>query len=116
MLRAGELAGALNLKPTQRLSVLIAYLTLVSTLVAVFWPEALICAAAGLLAVTALNHDFYRFFFNRRGIWFTLRVVPMHWLYFLYCGLSAAVGALLHFLEKGRYGFPPSRINRGAEK
>ena len=46
-----------------------------------------------------VNHDFYRFLAARRG-WFTLRAVPLHWLYFGYCGFCVAWGTLLHVLAK----------------
>jgi hypothetical protein len=69
---------------------------------AVFWPNSLIAAAALALTVTLLNLEFYRFYLQRQGIWFTLRVAPMHWLYFLYCGFSAVWGALLYYREVSR--------------
>lgn len=101
MLRAGSVANTLNVKPTQRLSVALAYLTPLGLLGALWWP-ALWSGFAGLvLAVTVINFDFYRFFMARSGVWFTLRVVPMHWLYFWYCGFSAACGTFQHFFYDG---------------
>jgi glycosyltransferase involved in cell wall biosynthesis len=35
-----------------------------------------------------LNRRLYRFFMRTRGLWFTVRVVPMHILYYLYSGFS----------------------------
>jgi glycosyltransferase involved in cell wall biosynthesis len=106
MLRAGAVVSTLNVTPIQRLSVTLVYLTLVALLAAVFWPKVLIAATALILAVTLLNLDFYRFYLHRQGFWFTLRVAPMHWLYFLYCGFSAVWGALLHYLAGGREKTP----------
>jgi glycosyltransferase involved in cell wall biosynthesis len=102
MLRAGSAISTLNVTPVQRVSVALVYLTLFALLGAVFWPKALIAAAAAALTVTLLNLDFYRFYLNRQGFWFTLRVAPMHWLYFLYCGFSAMWGTLLHYLGGDR--------------
>jgi glycosyltransferase involved in cell wall biosynthesis len=99
MLRAGAIATTLNVKPTQRLSVMLAYLFALSVPAAFWWPVVWIVAATLALAVTALNLDFYRYFFSRSGFWFMMRVVPLHWLYFWYCGLSLVLGALLHFLS-----------------
>ncbi len=59
----------------------------------------LIAAATFVLIVMGLNFDFYRFFAARHGVWFALRVVPLHWLYFCYCGFSVVCGALLHYLD-----------------
>ncbi len=99
MMRAGAMANTLNVKPTQRISVVLAYLCLISILSALWWPQSLIGTAAIVLAVTFLNLDFYRYFLLRSGIWFTIRVVPLHWLYFWYCGLSLVLGAALHLLS-----------------
>jgi glycosyltransferase involved in cell wall biosynthesis len=100
MLRAGALANTLNVKPTQRLSVALAYLTLLPLTAALWWPLFLFVALTVAAGVTLLNLDFYRFFLARSGSWFTLRVVPLHWLYFWYCGFSVVSGTLLHYLEK----------------
>ncbi|MGH9846486.1 MAG: glycosyltransferase [Blastocatellia bacterium] len=99
MLRAGSMVSTLNVTPIQRISVALAYLATFALSIAVFWPKALIGAAALGLVVTAINVDFYRFYVRRQGFLFALRVIPMHWLYFLYCGFSAAWGTLLHYLE-----------------
>jgi len=100
MLRAPRVASALNVKPAQRVSVALAGLTGLATLAALRWPMTLIAAAAFALVVTGLNFDFYRFFAAHRGVWFALRVAPLHWLYFFYCGFSVVLGTLLHYLER----------------
>ena len=41
-----------------------------------------------VVLLLSLNWDLYRFFAQRRGWWFAVRVVPLHWLYHLYSGLS----------------------------
>ncbi len=100
MLRAGAMAGTLNDTPAQRFSVVLAYLTVLALAAAAFWPAALILATASAFAVTLLNAGLYIFFAKRRGLWFALRAIPMHWLYFLYCGLSAILGILQHYLQE----------------
>lgn len=99
MLRAGALNGTLNVTRLQRLSVALTCLAALALLAAVFWPKALSAAAAAALAVTLLNLDLYRFFTRRQGLFFALRALPLHWLYFLYCGFSAVLGTMLHCLE-----------------
>jgi glycosyltransferase involved in cell wall biosynthesis len=98
MLRAGSLANTLNIKPTQRISVALVYLSVVSALLAFFWPPVWAITALLGLTVTISNMDFYRFFKKHSGIWFTIRVVPLHWLYFLYCGISVIWGTTLHYV------------------
>ncbi len=99
MLRAGALANTLNVKPTQRISVALAYLTLPLMVLALFWPAAWLLVAGLVLGVTLLNFDFYRFFAKRSGVWFAIRVFPLHWVYFWYCGFSFAWGTLAHYLD-----------------
>ncbi|MFQ5400687.1 MAG: glycosyltransferase family 2 protein [Anaerolineae bacterium] len=53
-----------------------------------------------------LNHDLYRFFYRKRGLIFTLRAIPLHWLYYTY---SAAVFGVVKLLfgvnRKSHYTF-----------
>jgi GT2 family glycosyltransferase len=107
MLRVGTMANTLNVTPTQRLSVLLIYLMALSVLATVWWPAMWVSVALLALAITVVNHDFYRYFAARTGLWFTMRVVPLHWLYFGYCGFSAMWGTLLHHCE-GTSRLPPS--------
>jgi glycosyltransferase involved in cell wall biosynthesis len=104
MLRAGTLANTLNITLTQRLSVLLAYLMVLSVVAAMWWPVMWISVTLLVLVVTVINRDFYRYFVARTGLGFTLRVVPLHWLYFGYCGFAAMWGTVLHYCE----GAPPS--------
>jgi cellulose synthase/poly-beta-1,6-N-acetylglucosamine synthase-like glycosyltransferase len=100
MWRLGAVANTLNVTPGQRLSVALVYLLGLMVLLTAWWPEGwsgIVALAAG---VTTVNHDFYRFLAARRGVWFALRAVPWHWLYFGYCGFCVAWGTLLHILAK----------------
>jgi glycosyltransferase involved in cell wall biosynthesis len=101
MLRAGKIANTLNVKPVQRISVALAFLAVLLAPAAIWWPAIALVSIALAVAVTILNLNFYRFFLKRSGLWFTLRVVPLHWLYFGCCGVSVILGTLLHYLEKG---------------
>lgn len=98
MLRAGGIPNSLNTAPRQRCSVALAYLTGLSTLVAMVWPLAWIGVALWVGTVISLNLDFYRYLVTRRGLWFTVRVIPLHWLYFGYCGCCVVWGIVLHYL------------------
>jgi O-antigen/teichoic acid export membrane protein/glycosyltransferase involved in cell wall biosynthesis len=98
MLRTGVITNSLNTESRQRCSIALAYVTVLSTLVAVWWPLAWIGVALLAGAVTRLNRDFYRYLVARRGLWFTVRVIPLHWLYFGYCGGCVVWGILSHYL------------------
>ena len=47
----------------------------------------LAAVVAVVIALVALNWDVYSFFAKKRGWWFAIRVVPMHWFYYLYSGV-----------------------------
>ncbi|MBI4718936.1 MAG: glycosyltransferase family 2 protein [Planctomycetes bacterium] len=105
MLRAGKLPNTLNVTVSQRISVALAGLVVVSLMAGWWRAEAMAVAGALLVALVLLNHDFYRYFAARRGWWFTVRVAPLHWLYFLYCGVGFALGTLLYYWHgDGRRG------------
>jgi GT2 family glycosyltransferase len=78
----------LNLRPGQRASVALVGVTCLSLLVALAFPKALIVALAALLGVLVLNRHLYAFFVHERGVFFTLAVIPLHLLYFVYSGLA----------------------------
>ncbi len=57
----------------------------------------------GALVVSALasvllvvNYDLYRFFARKRGLRFAVGTVPLHWLYYAYCGLAVGIGLCVH--------------------
>ena len=100
MLRAGTVPNSLNVKSTQRISAAVVYLTGLCALLGFVWPSLWIAAVGMALVMFWLNRDFYRYFAARRGWWFTLKVVPMHWLYFAYCGFCVGAGTLLHYLSR----------------
>ena len=50
-----------------------------------------IAALAIVTALLTLNRGLYGFFLRKRGLRFTLLAIPMHFLYYLYCGASFAV-------------------------
>jgi cellulose synthase/poly-beta-1,6-N-acetylglucosamine synthase-like glycosyltransferase len=98
MWRLGTMANTLNVTPSQRLSVVLVYLLVMVLLATAWWTETWIGAAILGGAITVINRDFYRYVAVRRGVWFALRVVPLHWLYFGYCGFCGAWGTVLHYL------------------
>lgn len=50
-----------------------------------------------MLVLVALNWPTYEFFRRKRGWWFAVRAVLMHWLYYLYSGVTFFSCAVLHF-------------------
>ena len=85
MWRLGAVANTLNVTPGQRLSVALVYLLGLMVLLTAWWPEGWIGTVALAAVVMTVNHDFIASSLHGGG-WFTLRAVPLHWLYFGYCG------------------------------
>ncbi|MFN0109145.1 MAG: glycosyltransferase [Blastocatellia bacterium] len=101
MLRAGAATNNLNAKSSQRVCVALTWLASALLPLSVWQPVSGIVALLLLSAVSALNFDFYRYFVAHSGVWFTIRVLPLHWLYFWYCGLCVIWGTTAHYLENG---------------
>ena len=102
MFRVGAVANTLNVKPGQRLSVVLVYLALFVMAATVWWPMAWIGAALLAVAVTVLNYDLYRYLTACSGLWFAMRVVPLHWLYFGCCGFCVVWGVLEQYASPAR--------------
>src|SRR5581483_9560854 len=66
------------------------------------------------LAVAAVNHRFYGFLIARRGLWFAVRALPVHFLYFLYSGVAFGLGLAGHLVASFR-GTPVPAIKSSVE-
>ncbi|HEX2190633.1 MAG TPA: glycosyltransferase family 2 protein [Longimicrobiaceae bacterium] len=99
---------ALNLRPRERLSALLAILTVVALVAAGELLSLTSLAVAGLAAagIVALNHGFYGYLLRLRGPGFLLAAVPLHLLYYLTAAVAAGVGYVTHALV-GAPAAPP---------
>ncbi|MDB9372529.1 glycosyltransferase [Nodularia sphaerocarpa] len=94
ILRQGQMPSDLNLGWSSRLSVILVY-SLSLSLVACWWQWKLLIMTAVICALlVGINASVYRFFLNKRGIVFTLGVLPWHWFYYFYSGLAFVIGIL----------------------
>ena len=109
MLRDKFVPNDLNVSHTQKLSVALAWLLVLAALLAVAhfagWlglqlPLLAALSTVAILLLMALNADFYRFFIRTRGIFFALRVIPLHFMYFFYCGVSFILGIIGYFFSR----------------
>lgn len=100
ILRDRLFVNDLNLSSSNRLSVILTF-GLLGCLVGLGWSSNLfVLASLFSLALLIINSPVYRFFWEKRGFAFTLRVIPWHWLYFLYSGLSFAWGTVNHHTKQ----------------
>lgn len=87
-----KLSNDLNLGVTSRLSVVLVC-ALLGALIASCWYCEFLFLTLGLAVLLYwLNSPVYEFFLQKRGLWFTLRVIPWHWFYYLYGGVAFAFG------------------------
>lgn len=100
MLRDGVFRSDLNLQVHNRVSVIVVYGLLAALAAGLFLLPAIWLATglAGLLFW--LNLNLYRFFYRKRGLFFVLRAIPLHWLYYIYNAISFGCGLLLHWREQ----------------
>ncbi len=100
ILRSRRAGDDLNLRSAYRWSVVLVYVTTLAVLLAPVWRWSLAVVPPALLLLGFLNRDFYRCFVARRGVSFAIRVIPPHFLYHLYNGVSFAVGTVLYLARR----------------
>ncbi len=95
----------LNLKLRHRLSAVILVLLVVSILMTIQSPWFLLGVPALLFLYLLFNRDIYAFFLGKRGFLFTLKVIPLHFLYYLYSLLGFVIGTFRYI-----FGIKPAPL------
>jgi glycosyltransferase involved in cell wall biosynthesis len=95
ILRGGRFNSDLNLKSSYRACVVLAYVALLFAVLGWFEPRLVWPIPFLIAALVGLSRNYYTFFYRQRGLWFVVRVLPVHYLYHLYNGLSFAIGSAL---------------------
>ena len=90
----------LNLTLKYRACVVLAYLLVACVVAAPWWPRLWLAAVALLVALWALDRDYYGFFVRKRGLAMALAWFPFHILHHLTNGVSFAVGTMLYQLRR----------------
>ncbi len=106
----------LNLQTHNRISVVANYCLPLGLAASLLWTQGLVLVAAVVAFILTLNIDVYRFFYRKRGLLFTLRVIPLHWLYYLYSGLAMALGLALYWRDRFKrrtFATPEALIRSG---
>lgn len=104
MLRDRFFPNDLNLKITQRISVIIVYLLIILAgyFVTSSIPIFSICSFPFVVLpvlIVLINFDFYKFFYMKRGLLFTIIVLPFHLLYYFYNGIGLILGFLTYYIK-----------------
>jgi glycosyltransferase involved in cell wall biosynthesis len=101
ILRQRHLPNDLNLRLSSRVCVALVYGLLLAGIGAWWWPALLFGVGLIVVLLFLLNVSVYRFFWEKRGFWFALGVVPWHWLYYFYSGLAFVLGLVSFLLRRG---------------
>jgi glycosyltransferase involved in cell wall biosynthesis len=108
IIEKGVLASDLNLKVNYRISSFLAGIIIVLLILTIL--DAVSIIAIGLnkyfialavlliVAIIILNLDLYKFFFHKRGLKFTFLSILLHFLYYLYSGITFVICWILHKL------------------
>ncbi len=100
IMRGGRFNNDLNLKSTYRACVVLAYVGVVLLALAPVQPWLLVPLPLLVGTLVVLSRRYYRYFYRQRGLWFVVRLFPLHYLYHLYNGLSFAAGTLLYTVSR----------------
>ena len=103
MLTNKELSNDLNVKIEHKLSVGIIFLLLFSVLMIMKSNWFALVIPFLLVSFFIMNSDFYRFFLKKRGRVFTLKVIPFHFLYYLYSTFGFLIGSCKYVLNNQLY-------------
>jgi len=94
LLQNPEFMNDLNVDTTNRISVMLVFGLIITLIGTLRWPMLLIVTILSGLALFWLNRCLYRFFCRKRGVWFAIKTLPWHWLYFFYSGLAFGIGII----------------------
>lgn len=97
ILRHRRLNNDLNLRYSNRLSVVLTWSLLLSVIAGLPLSHLQIVSVFIIALLIVLNASLYKFFMVQRGIAFTVAAIGLHWLSFLYSGAAFAIGALRYF-------------------
>jgi glycosyltransferase involved in cell wall biosynthesis len=95
-------ARELNLGRSGRWSVVAVGLLALSLLLVLIEPRWGLLTAVSVALLLWLNREFYGFLASKRGWRFLLAAIPLHWLYFLDCGIAFPVGQLRYRWQRLR--------------
>jgi GT2 family glycosyltransferase len=96
IMRDRQLNNDLNLHWSSRISVVLIYTLLAALVGSLWWWPALLIVLLLALSLLVLNASVYKFFYTKRGLIFTIEMIPWHWFYYVYSGFAFVLGTLQH--------------------
>jgi glycosyltransferase involved in cell wall biosynthesis len=100
IIRDRALADDLNLTYSSRISCMLVFCLFATAVLAILYPMLIFIGVAIMLLLLLINMPLYRFFIRKRGMMFTLGVIPWHWLYYTYSGLAFGFAGIHSILRR----------------
>ena len=94
IVQEGAIPNDLNLQISQRISTIAVFLGILMLFLGLFQPLFWLGLLPLMALLFGLNRPFYTFLQEKRGSFFLGWAVWIHWLYFLYSGITFGVGVL----------------------
>lgn len=94
LLKNNHVKSDLNIKASHKISALVVLFLAIVLLISVVSIEFVFSVPLLLLLFFLLNYDFYHYFYKLKGVVFTLKIVPLHILYYCYSSLGYIIGML----------------------
>jgi glycosyltransferase involved in cell wall biosynthesis len=114
--RFGISESDLNVRSGQKLCVAVAGLASLAVLGAPGLPGLLSIVPLCVAILVSVNLSFYRFLARRRGLWFALAAVPLHYVYYCCCGLSVLIALVIWHHSSGRDAVDEPHGSTGAHR
>jgi GT2 family glycosyltransferase len=102
ILKQGKFLDDLNLKISNRISVVSIYLLIFFLSGSLYMPHLLFISFLLFILLLILNMDLYLFFRKKCGTLFMLKTIPWHLFYFFYSGLGFIIGFAEHHAKRLR--------------
>lgn len=96
--------GQLNLTKSAIFSVPLAWVSVFGILLSPIHLALLIIGIGSLLILGFLNLETLKFFYKTKGTLFTLKVIPLYFLYHFLNGVSAGIAICEHYLKPPNFG------------
>lgn len=94
--RSDRMVNDLNIQRVHRLSAGLLCIALITLAIAPWWLPGLSLSLVMFMTLFFLNLPVYKFFYAKKGLLFTIKVIPLHWLYYLYSSFAFALGFIEH--------------------
>lgn len=106
MVHHNRFLNDLNLKNSSRFSVFLLFMSFIFQITSLWIKDFSLLAVVALLLLLTINYPVYSFFKKKRGLFFALRVIPLHLFYFFYSGMAFGIVVVMNIFERAFFISP----------